>query len=783
MDIIEPITITDAILTASNVNETDESEWDSTSAYAVGAEVMIATTVANTHKTYECLVSQSAGLTADLLSEDCSAISDWTDGDTGVGGGVSEVSPAGQFRFDTNISAAGNYLSARYRTITSPPNTHTIEIKTYFDALGAYADIDAFQLSYYNTTWQLRAHFCSDGLFIFKAAGATGEVGTNIVKCNATAAWQTWRFEVTKTVEADATVTVYLKEEGGAFVSQGTVDCDYATGGKDGRILLVQYGSTTDNMVSHVDYVKVATGLGVIKSTADSPIDNTDWLEVDSTNRWKAFNGVLGSQTEKATLIQYVLTPGEAIDSVALLNLESDTVDIYQISTSYITNGTVWTGASGTTQPTGWDKKGTPSDYTIDGGTLRITADAAAEGISQTINFFYNSNFSAGVDSFSANLGAVAGNIDGIGGQDNCLRFTCDATAAIGSHYMSRGSGLQPLVSYSLSFKYYIPSTNSNIDGISMGGESTLPSDYTSSYVPLQSVTDAWTTVNITSITAPVAEDGFVIWFWDGNSLVDQDAGGDDVAYFKDFVFTIIDGQEFQVLGQVKATSGDTVTWRVEDATHTDTISGANITSTVMTSFSSVFTLPASCKSITIYLQAAANGDIVWVDNIFCCKTVYSETITTGTTKTDVVKTDLYNTSVSIITINVNKSGTAAIGELIIGNKIALGTTLASPAPKVGIEDYSSQSQDTFGNWTIVQRGYAKKLTLSTKIEATSTLTVRENSDYIFGVLSACRSLMRVWIGDEDLSCMIVYGKYNSFDLTLAQINFSLLDLDILGMI
>ena len=388
MNVINPITIDDDVFIGSNVPEDDEQEYSVTTAYAESDDVMVATSAANVHKTYECLVAQNAGLIADLLDEDCGDISDWTDSDTGVGGGVSEVSPAGQFRFDTKTSAAGNYVASRSRIIAgSPPNQFTIEIKTYFDAIGDNASGDYFFIRYASIGWRFLAHFCSDGLFIAKAGLVLGEVGSDIVKCNANAAWQTWRFQVDKTVESAATVEVFKKEEGGEFVSQGTFDCDYEIASSDGLFTMAQGGYDTDNRISHVDYVKIATGLGQIATVGNSPVGNTNWLKVDSTNRWKVFNDVIGSQTEQATKIEYIIKPGETFDSLALLNMTSDTVDIVvcDMANDLIINGKHWGGATGTTQPTLWDKVGTPADFSIWSGSIRITSDAANEGMSQTI--------------------------------------------------------------------------------------------------------------------------------------------------------------------------------------------------------------------------------------------------------------------------------------------------------------------------------------------------------------------------------------------------------------
>ena len=197
----------------------------------------------------------SSDHTWDLLDEDCSDISDWIDEDHDTG--VSEVDPAGQFRFDTNAGAAGNAYAMRYRIINSPPDKFVVEIKTYFDSIGTHGQIDYVRFLYTTSTWRFRVFFASDGLYITKTGNVAVEVGTDIVKHGGSAAWQTWRFEVDKSGgEAAATVEVFLDD-----VSQGTVDCDYEAAATDGRIEFVQLGYATNNMVSHVDYIRVVTGV------------------------------------------------------------------------------------------------------------------------------------------------------------------------------------------------------------------------------------------------------------------------------------------------------------------------------------------------------------------------------------------------------------------------------------------------------------------------------------------------------------------------------------------
>jgi hypothetical protein len=303
-------------------------------------------------------------------------------------------------------------------------------------------------------------------------------------------------------------------------------------------------------------------------------------------------------------------------------------VDIVEIDNAdnLITNGLDWTDATGgTTQPTGWDKVGTCSDFTIDGGMIKLTADANGEGISQTL--------------------------------------------------------------------------------------------------------------------------------------------------------TVSAATEYQLLGIYKNTASDVAQYAIYDATHSaDIVAATDLTSsTVNSSFSKVFNTPSGCTSIKISLLCKTSGDIVWFDHIKCAPTEYSETVTTGASKTDVVKMDIPQKAAGILTVTINKSTTAKIGELIIGTKTSLGTMRYSP--QIGITDYSSKSQDTFGNWTIVQRSYSKKLSCDLIITNT-------NLDTVFKTLSGYRSTMLVWVPNiTTYSALIVYGFYSDFSIVVSYPNYSECSLEIEGMI
>ena len=74
----------------------------------------------------------------------------------------------------------------------------------------------------------------------------------------------------------------------------------------------------------------------------------------------------------------------------------------------------------------------------------------------------YTSDFSAGVDGWTAIGGTAAGNIDGIGGQDNNLRYTI-SSGANNADGTSKNNVVIPSKRYRFNFAYYLPSGQTQI--------------------------------------------------------------------------------------------------------------------------------------------------------------------------------------------------------------------------------------------------------------------------------------------------------------------------------
>lgn len=261
---------------------------------------------------------------------------------------------------------------------------------------------------------------------------------------------------------------------------------------------------------------------------------------------------------------------------------------------------------------------------------------------------------------------------------------------------------------------------------------------------------------------------------------------------------TVEAGTEYQLLGLYRNTSGDIAQYAVYDVTHSADIKATTdlASSTVDSALSYIFTTPAGCTSIKVSLMAKSNGDIVWFDSISLNEVYYNESTNLINTvavvdwytyfrepityATDLVRSDLATSDVppflnAVITITITKpSGTAKIGEIVVGLKRDFGSM--KYGVKVGIKDYSTVEANTFGYLTIVERSYAK--TLSCEIMANNTVV-----DELNRLLALYRAKSLVYVGSEDYSSLIVYGKYEEWECALNYKQYSLYTLDVLGLV
>jgi len=165
----------------------------------------------------------------------------------------------------------------------------------------------------------------------------------------------------------------------------------------------------------------------------------------------------------------------------------------------------------------------------------------------------YTSDFSAGVDGWDASLGTANGNIDSIGGEDDNLRFTAD-TSSGSSHYLrlTGGSGIfSKGKTYLVSGSYYIPSSQSNIDGIRFLAGGSAPNTILENSSP---TLDSWISFSEQFTSSSTSSQIYLYAYaLDGGSASFQDAGGDDVFYIRNIQITEIkDDLPFSVSAWVK---------------------------------------------------------------------------------------------------------------------------------------------------------------------------------------------------------------------------------------
>jgi len=157
------------------------------------------------------------------------------------------------------------------------------------------------------------------------------------------------------------------------------------------------------------------------------------------------------------------------------------------------------------------------SELVTDGGFAAVTATNG-----------YTSDFSVGVDDWGMVRGTVAGNIDNIGGLNDNLRAMSTLTG-VNDRYIGHVAFDAIGSCYRLRAKYYIPSGQSNIDGIRFydhNGASTYTANLT--------VTDAWTDVDIYINVRAGSQ--VLVFPTDAANILFDDAGGDDVFYLREVI-------------------------------------------------------------------------------------------------------------------------------------------------------------------------------------------------------------------------------------------------------
>ena len=138
----------------------------------------------------------------------------------------------------------------------------------------------------------------------------------------------------------------------------------------------------------------------------------------------------------------------------------------------------------------------------------------------------YTSDFSVDNQGWSATGGTSDGNIDGIDGQDDCLRLTADTST--GNHRLGKSTLFNDRPnSFRIELDYYIPSTNIDANSIRI-----LTSGNNTDFLD---ALDAWTSVTLDTGTVPSGY-FYITMYASGTNLFT--GNGSDVIYVKNIRVT-----------------------------------------------------------------------------------------------------------------------------------------------------------------------------------------------------------------------------------------------------
>lgn len=240
--------------------------------------------------------------------------------------------------------------------------------------------------------------------------------------------------------------------------------------------------------------------------------------------------------------------------------------------------------------------------------------------------------------------------------------------------------------------------------------------------------------------------------------------------------------------------SGATIKWRNLGPANKwamfDNLVGTMTESSATGTFTVVLSPDQIVNSLALLKVVA---DTIDVTMTYQSSTVYSKAIdlTTGAyyrypgvngPEADIVLLDLpaHKNSASrandcLITVTFTSSGKLSFcGNLVIGELYSLGETQYSP--KLGIIDYSLKNVDAFGNYSVLQRKYSKRLAVVLELPSSQV-------DEVFNILAEYRTTPLVWIGADDrYRSMFIWGFYKDFEIDVAYPSVSFLSLSVEGL-
>lgn len=181
-----------------------------------------------------------------------------------------------------------------------------------------------------------------------------------------------------------------------------------------------------------------------------------------------------------------------------------------------------------------------------------------------------------------------------------------------------------------------------------------------------------------------------------------------------------------------------------------------------------------NCECATVRVQATDFDET---------KTMYTRTVEDWfdyffepfTYRADAAFLDLPMSTTDTITVTLsNPGGVAKVGEIKPGFSKAIGG--ARYGVRTGMVDYSRKVTDDWGNLTVTEGAYSKRMSLDVWVRNTLI-------DELHRLMYRYRATPIVLLGARDLyECLIAYGYIESFENAILYTNYSICSLEFRGL-
>lgn len=291
-------------------------------------------------------------------------------------------------------------------------------------------------------------------------------------------------------------------------------------------------------------------------------------------------------------------------------------------------------------------------------------------------------------------------------------------------------------------------------------------------------------TINDAALTASnVAETDYTAW-----SGATTYALGDRVRVVGTNIHDIYESLQASNLNYDPATSptwwvkvSATNRWKMFDTSVSTQTSNADSIAVTVTSpdrINSVALVNVDCASVTVSMTDVTDG------------VVYNKTVNmvsdSGITDwyawffepivrlSDKIITGLPSYANAAVAVTLTATGgTALCGALVVGTEKDIGQALSGA--RVGIQDYSRKEKNAFGDYTIVERAFAKRARFSVLVDSRYV-------DELVKLLAKYRAIPIVYAATDSRSSTIVFGFYKDFDIVIRYPTFSECSLEIEGL-